>query len=151
VTFGAALSVGDVLGDLLALVMTVLMALMMVIIRRNQRVSMLPAACLSAFACALVVLPLAQPGDVTGQDFVWLGLFGTLQFGLSLLLLTIGSRQISATPVLSVGQSGTTVCPLWVWLALGELPTRATCVGGAIVPVAILLELGADQWRARDL
>ncbi|MDB5401822.1 MAG: putative rane protein of unknown function, partial [Rhodopila sp.] len=51
VMFGAALTIGHLLGDLLALAMTVLMALMMVIIRRYRHVSMLPAACVSAFAC----------------------------------------------------------------------------------------------------
>ena len=62
----AALSTGRVLGDLLALGMTALMALMMVIIRRHRHVSMLPAACLSAFVCAAVVLPWAHPAAVTG-------------------------------------------------------------------------------------
>lgn len=70
VIFGAALSAGNGLGDFLALVMTILMALMMVVIRRDRQVSMLPAACLSAFACALSVAPLAHPGDVTAPDFV---------------------------------------------------------------------------------
>ena len=41
------------LGDLLALLMTGLMALMMVVIRKHRHVSMLPATCLSAFACAV--------------------------------------------------------------------------------------------------
>ena len=68
VMFDAAVSVGHVAGNLLALVMTILIATMMVIIRRYRAVSMLPASCLSAFACALAVLPLAHPAAVTGSE-----------------------------------------------------------------------------------
>jgi drug/metabolite transporter (DMT)-like permease len=146
VMFGAAFSVGHAPGNLLALAMTVLMALMMVVIRRNRQVSMLPAACLSAFACALVVVPLAHPGQVTMQDFGLLGLFGTTQFGLGLLLLTIGSRLISATRASLLANLELPLAPLWVWLAFGEVPSDLTCIGGGIVFAAVLLDL----WAARS-
>ncbi len=58
---------------------------------------MLPAAALSAFLCSLVVWPWASPLGVTAGDFGWLVLFGTLQFGLGQLLLTLGLRSVSAT------------------------------------------------------
>jgi drug/metabolite transporter (DMT)-like permease len=146
--FGGALSAGQVAGDLLALIMTVLMALMMVIIRRNRHVSMLPAACLSAFACAIIAAPLAHPGDVTMRDLGLLGLFGTMQFGLGLLLLTIGSRLISATRASLLANLELPFAPLWVWLAFGELPSGPTWVGGSIVCAAVLVDLVADQRRS---
>jgi drug/metabolite transporter (DMT)-like permease len=144
---GGALSVGHVFGDLLALAMTALMALMMVVIRKNRQVSMLPAACLSAFACAVAVFPLAHPVDVTTADLVRLGLFGTTQFGFGLLLLTIGSRLVSATRASLLGNLELPFAPLWVWLAFGEVPSRLTCIGGGIVLAAVLLDLLADQKR----
>lgn len=143
--FGTALSAGNVTGDLLALAMTILMALMMVIIRRNRQISMLPAACLSAFACAIVVVPLAHIGDVTIQDFALLGLFGTTQFGLGLLLLTIGSRFISATQASLLADLELPFAPLLVWFALGEAPSIVTCVGGAVIFAAVLLDFVANQ------
>ena len=150
---GAAVTTGNVLGDLLALTMTVLMAVMMVLIRRNRRVSMLPATCLSAFACALAVLPLADPTDVTTGDLFWLGLFGTTQFGLGLLLLTIGSRLVSATRASLLANLELPFAPLWVWLVYDEVPSETTCIGGAIVLIAVLLDLTASQvqvsWTTR--
>jgi len=148
VMFGGALSAGHVLGDVLALTMTDLMALMMVIIRKNRQVSMLPAACLSAFGCALAVLPLAHPADVTAPEFIWLGLFGTTQFGLGLLLLTNGSRLISATRASLLANLELPLAPLWVWLAFGEVPSQLTCVGGAIVLIAVLADFRADGRRS---
>jgi drug/metabolite transporter (DMT)-like permease len=141
VTVNAALASGHLLGDFLALLMTILMSIMMVVIRRHRAVSMLPAACLSAFLCALVVWPWADPARAAGWNFVNLALFGTMQFGLGLLLLTIGTRLISATRSALIGALETPLAPALVWLAFAEVPPLATCVGGAIVLAAVLADL----------
>ncbi|HEY4173552.1 MAG TPA: DMT family transporter [Rhodopila sp.] len=147
VMFGGPSSTGRMRGDLLALAMTALMALMMVVIRRNRRVSMLPAAYLSAFACSVAVLPLAHPGAVGGQDMGLLALFGTTQFGLGLLLLTVGSRLVSATRASLLANLELPFAPLWVWLAFDEVPSRLTVVGGGIVCAAVLLDMAAERGR----
>lgn len=148
VMFGAVPSTGQLLGNLLALAMTVLIASMMVIIRRNRQVSMLPASCLSAFACALAVLPLADPSRVSAGEFLWLFLFG-VQFGLGLLLLTIGTRLISATRASLLANLELPLAPFWVWLAFAEAPSAPAFIGGAVVLAAILLDLAVAQGRAR--
>ena len=145
---GGPLSEGHALGDLLALVMTGLMALMMVVIRKNRQVSMLPATCLSAFACAVAVLPLSRPMAVTGADLLLLALFGTVQFGTGLLLLTIGSRLIPAARSSLLANLELPFAPLWVWLAFNEIPSQLTFVGGGIVLAAVLMDAAADQRRA---
>ena len=125
--------------------MTALMALMMVVIRRNRHVSMLPAACLSAFACALLVTPFARPASVDAADLALLVLFGTTQVGLGLLLLTVGSRMIPAPRASLLANLELPFAPLWVWLAFAEVPAAATLIGGGIVCVAVLLDLVAHR------
>ena len=141
VTVGAALSTGHLFGNFLALLMTILISAMMVVIRRYRGVSMLPAAALSAFLCALVVWPWAEPAGVTGWNFFYLALFGTTQFGLGLLLLTTGTRLISATRSALIGALETPLAPALVWLAFAEVPPLATCLGGAIVLAAVVGDL----------
>jgi drug/metabolite transporter (DMT)-like permease len=141
VTVGAALSSGHLFGNFLALLMTILISTMMVVIRRYRGVSMLPAAALSAFLCALVVWPWAEPASATGWNFFYLALFGTTQFGLGLLLLTTGTRLISATRSALVGALETPLAPALVWLAFDEVPPLATCLGGAIVLAAVVGDL----------
>ena len=58
---------------------------------------MLPAACLSALLCPLLVWPFAAPLDVRTIDLLKLFLFGTTQFGLGLVFLTVGGQMVSAT------------------------------------------------------
>jgi drug/metabolite transporter (DMT)-like permease len=141
VMVNAALTEGHILGDLLALIMTVLISAMMIIIRGNREISMLPAACLSAFLCSLIVLSISVPSAARGMTIVYLILFGTTQFGLGLLLLTIGTRMISATRSALIGSLETPLAPMWVWLAFGEVPSPSTFVGGLIVMMAVVGEV----------
>jgi drug/metabolite transporter (DMT)-like permease len=136
-----ALASGHLLGDLLALIMTILISAMMVIVRHNRTISMLPAACLSAFLCAVMVAPVSHPLAATAHDFLTLALFGTMQFGLGLLLLTLGTRRISATRSALICSLEMPLAPAWVWLAVGEIPAAATVVGGLIVMAAIVADI----------
>ena len=140
---------GRLLGNGLALAMTVLISAMMVVMRHHRDVCMLPAAALSAFLCALVVWPWASPAAVTAVDFGWLVLFGTTQFGLGQLLLTLGLRSVSATRSALIGALETPLAPAIVWLVLGEVPAVMTCVGGAIVLAAVVGDLLATKERPR--
>lgn len=140
-----AVGSGRWLGNGLALLMTLLISAMMVVIRRHRATCMLPAAALSAFLCALLVWPWAAPMSVAKGDFVNLALFGTLQFGLGLLLLTVGTRLISATRSALIGALETPLAPALVWLAFGEVPSLMTCVGGVIVLGAVIGDLLATK------
>ena len=139
VTVVSAIGAGRLWGNFLALLMTVLISAMMVLIRRQRAVDMLPASALSALLCAVVVWPWADPAAATGGwTFVNLALFGTCQFGLGLLLLTVGTRLISATRSALIGALETPLAPALVWLAFGEVPALTTCIGGAIVLAAVV-------------
>ena len=61
VMVGGAATEGHLIGDLLAFGMTVCMAIMMLILRQQQATPMLPAACLSALLCPLLVWPFSTP------------------------------------------------------------------------------------------
>lgn len=132
---------GHLAGYAFATMMALSYAAMMVIIRKNRDVSMLPAVCLSAFLCAFVVLPFSQPMRVTAPVMLDLVLFGTVQFGLGLLLMTVGTRLISATRSALIGSLENPLAPLWVWLAFGELPAWATWVGGGLVMGAVIFDV----------
>lgn len=128
-------------GYAFATTMALSYAAMMVIIRKNRHASMLPAASLSAFLCAFVALPFAQPMQLAAPVMLDLVLFGTVQFGLGLLLMTIGTRLISATRSALIGSMENPLAPLWVWLAFGEFPAWATWAGGGLVMGAVIFDV----------
>lgn len=137
----AALSEGHWQGDLLALVMTVLLAAMMVLIRHRPPGPALPAACLSAFLAALAALPWARPLAVAPHELLLLLLFGVTQFGLGLMLLTLGTRLISATRSALLSALELPFAIAWVWIGLAEAPTGPAVAGGVVVMAAVLLDL----------
>ncbi|MGQ3298985.1 EamA family transporter [Reyranella sp.] len=141
VMMGAAASGGRLPGNLLAFGMVVLMSLVLVLIRRHPGTSMLPAVGLSAFLCAAIVLPFAQPLAVSGHELLLLALFGMSQFGLGLLLLALGTPLVSATRGALIGVLQTPLGTIWVWLAFAETPGWPTLAGGAIVVVAVVCDI----------
>jgi drug/metabolite transporter (DMT)-like permease len=142
VMVGGATADGHLVGDMLAFGMAVCMAVMMLIIRHRAETPMLPAACLSAFLCPLLVWPFAAPFSVDAGDMTHLFLFGTTQFGLGLLLLTIGGQMVSATENALLNTLETPLAVAWVWVAFGEVPSATSFMGGFIVLTAI----GAHFW-----
>jgi drug/metabolite transporter (DMT)-like permease len=140
---------GDALGDALAVLMALSFALALVITRHRADVSMAPATCLSQVFLLVAFAPFATPGEIGGDDVVWLALLGGGQIGLGLALLTIGARLIPAAQVALITLLEVVLGPLWVWIALGERPGTATLVGGAIVVGAIVIQaLGAPPREA---
>jgi drug/metabolite transporter (DMT)-like permease len=134
---GGATADGHLTGDLLAFGMAVCMAIMMLIIREHHETPMLPAACLSALLCPIVVWPFAVPFEVSTPDMLKLFLFGTTQFGLGLVFLTVGGQMVSATENALVNTLETPLAIAWVWVCFGEMPSVASFVGGIIVMAAV--------------
>jgi drug/metabolite transporter (DMT)-like permease len=147
VMMSGAVVEGQLLGDLLALGTTICMAMMMLIMRRHRATPMLPAACLSALLCPLLVWPFADPLSVNGEDLFQLFLFGTTQFGLGLVFLTLGGRLVSATENALIGTLETPLAVVWVWLCFGEAPSVSSFAGGMIVLTAV----AAHVWRGSSM
>ena len=129
---------GNPLGDVLAVVMTLLMGVMIVIARRSRGIPMIPAAGGAALIATLIALPLASPWDVTAPDLLYLALFGISNMGLGLILVTAGSKLIPAVETALIGSLEAPLAPLWVWLAFGETPIATTLIGGALVMAAVV-------------
>ena len=123
---------------------------MIVITRWRRDVSMAPATCLSQVILVAAFLPFASPGEIGGDDVVWLAALGIGQIGLGFALLTVGARLIPAAQVGLITLLEVVLGPLWVWLALDERPSTLTLVGGAIVIAAIVIQTRAAPSREPD-
>ena len=77
---------------------------------------------------------------------VYLGVF---QIGLGFILLFLGARYVSAAQVGLIGLTETICAPIWVWLAVGEVPAAATLIGGLIIFSAIFFDGALNIVRAK--
>jgi len=136
-------------GAALAFMMTLFLALMIVTMRANKSVSMLPASCLSAFLSSIVVWPITSGAIPAGAPMFHLALFGIVQFGLGLIFRTLAIRHITALRSSLLERLQTVLGTFWVWLAFAEAPPVTTIVGGSIVLVASFFAslIGRDAVR----
>jgi drug/metabolite transporter (DMT)-like permease len=151
---GVAVMVGgpgrpSLLGQGLSLIVSVSFAATLVITRHRRDVSMAPATCLSQLLVLLVAVPFVAPGAAGTLDVTLLAALGITQIGLGFVFLTIGGRLIPAGEVALITLLEIVLGPLWVWVFLGERPSTATLIGGAIVLGAVLLEARTEPASAQ--
>src|SRR5215212_2490763 len=149
--FGVGIMVSDsavsgrLLGDLLSVVLAVCLAMTIVIARRFPNLHMSEATCAACVMTALVAAPLASPMEVSPGDLMLLAIFGICQMGLGLLMFSAGVQLIPAAEAGLVSVLETVLAPIWVWLAVGEVPGHLALIGGAIVMIAVLGHL-LSEW-----
>lgn len=137
VTLSGATYGGSLLGQFVAFIMTLTMALMAVILRWKRDVPIMPALGLSAWIAAFIAVWFCNPFDVSSRDLALLALFGVTQSALGLVLFGLGSRMIPSAEATLLTALDVPLAPLWVWLAFGEQPSPYTLAGGVIVLLAV--------------
>ena len=130
---------GSIAGDLVAMAIALAQAVAIVLFRRHRDVSMIPGISLAMLVAALLVAPLANFAPIALPQAGLIGLFGAGQLGLGLVLFASGARLIPAAETAMFGVLEPVIGPIWVWLALGEKPSPAGLLGGAIVIGALVL------------
>lgn len=128
-------------GNLLALAIAIVFAMVTVVTRRFPNVRQTPGASVGCFAAALVALSQAGSLSVSGGELAILAGFGALNLGLGMAFFVTGARMIPAAFAAILGTAETMLSPVWVAIFHGEIPGIETLVGGTILLVALLFYL----------
>jgi drug/metabolite transporter (DMT)-like permease len=138
---------GGLLGDILALGMTLSMAVSIMIVRQFRNSPAMAASAAMGFISASVALPWSQAFSVSGHDLIVLALFGIVNSSLGLALFTLGSRLLPPMETALIGALDAPLAPVWVWLVFSETPGEATLIGGSVVLAAVTLHMVRETWR----
>ena len=130
-------------GDLLALWMTIAMAVLMAIYRRYPETPAAGPAALSSLLLLPVALYYVNPFAIPLFDFGLIAVFG-LTFSIASVALAEGMKRIAAGEAALLSTLETPLAPLFGWLFFAELPPSTTFVGGAVILLAVV----ATQWLA---
>lgn len=141
-TVGGGYATGGLSGDLAALALMVILALIFVLLRKAKTRDMLPAIALSGLVTATISLVFAPTLAVTGSDLIYLPILVVLVVPVSFILISTGPRYLPAPEVGLLMLIETILGPLWVWLVFAEEPTGASLVGGGV----IVLSLAIHSW-----
>ena len=126
-----------ILGDLLAFLMTLMMAGIMVIYRKYpDTTAALPAALSSIILLPCAVL-FSTPSDVLSNELSILALFG-LVFAVASVTLSEGARRLPSAETALLSILEMPLAPILAVLILSEAPTPQAIVGGLIILCAVV-------------
>ncbi|MBU3699871.1 MAG: DMT family transporter [Candidatus Kapabacteria bacterium] len=139
VFFLDALSPGALLGNILAIASGIAFAGVALFMRAQRGESNTESIILGNVLTTIVCLPLA--GGIPAPSWDWIGpllALGILQLGISYLLYSWALAHVTALEAVLITVLEPLLNPLWVVLAIGEVPAPMSIIGGAIVLLAVI-------------
>jgi DME family drug/metabolite transporter len=133
----------DVAGNLTALASGLCFAFFLLLLRhpRAGRVNRASSTLYgNLIICLVTLVPFARAaGDVTARDLGIIFYLGVFQIGVAYTLFTLGIRRgVRSLDAGIVGYVEPMLNPVWVFLFIGERPTRWAVAGGAVIIAAVM-------------
>ena len=145
--FSGSLSSGFLLGDLLALGATLMWASNLVILRKGKAVNMIPANLLgNLMVVPITLLAGAQPLSVNPADMAYLIVLGGIVLPVSFTLITTSPRYLPTPEISLILLTETILGPIWVWLALNEVPQTTTLLAGVLIVATLAVHTLLSLW-----
>tara|TARA_B000000565_G_C23773439_1_gene373113 strand:+ start:1320 stop:2186 length:867 start_codon:yes stop_codon:yes gene_type:complete len=139
IMIGDSILSGSLLGNIIALAIPINFSILVIIIRKNKNLDMVPAIFYSGIFSLIYGLILSESYTFSYHD-IKMGFFlGVPQLAFGFICITIGSRSTASTTVGLLMLTETLFAPVWVWLFLNEIPPISVLIGGAIIIGAIIL------------
>ena len=136
---GDSISSGSLLGNLVALAIPINFSILVMIIRKNKNLDMVPAIFYSGIFSIIYGIILSETFSFSNNDIFMGFLLGVPQLAFGFICITIGSRTTPSTTVGLLMLTETLFAPVWVWLFLNEIPPASVLIGGFIIIIAIIL------------
>ena len=137
---GDSLASGSFFGNLVALAIPINFSILVMIIRKNKNLDMVPAIFYSGIFSVIYGLILSESFVFTNHDILMGFFLGVPQLAFGFISITIGSRSTSSATIGLLMLTETICAPIWVLLFLNEIPPVSTLIGGFIIIVAIIIK-----------
>lgn len=133
ITVHDGISLGYWTGDLLALCTACIGSVHLILLRFARGRNMTPSAALGGFFGASVAFFIAPTIALPSMDVPYVATLGCFVIPIAFACFVTAPRYIPAPEFSLVVLLEMVFGPYWVWLGLGERPTNAALLGGAIV------------------
>jgi len=137
---GDSLTSGSFFGNLVALAIPINFSILVMIIRKNKNLDMVPAIFYSGIFSVIYGLILSESFIFTSHDILMGFFLGVPQLAFGFICITIGSRSTPSATIGLLMLSETICAPIWVLLFLNEIPPVSTLIGGFIIIIAIIIK-----------
>ena len=137
---GDSLSTGSLFGNLVALAIPFNFAILVMVIRKNSNLDMVPAILYSGIFSSIYGYFLSDSLNFTNHDIFMGFLLGVPQLALGFICITIGSRTTASALIGLLMLTETLCAPIWVWIFLNEIPPLSVFIGGFIIILALIIK-----------
>jgi len=142
--FGVALIIQDSFGslsfygDVMAMLAVFTLASAIVFTRKSG-LNLTTSPALAGLIAAVVALPFAPSLVLEGSQWGYMAANGILVMAIASAMLAYAPSLLPAAHVGMFYLLETVLGPLWVWLAVGEEPSKMAFIGGAIVITTLIV------------
>ncbi|MBT7181544.1 MAG: DMT family transporter, partial [Acidiferrobacteraceae bacterium] len=146
---GGRLQLGDTLGVAVAILGIMFFGAYTVSLRVGKMLDMTPAVFYGGVIGALVGLSMSF---VTGVGLAiplveafWCAFLGIVQLGIGSVLFALAAQTVPAVQLTVFALGEPLLAPLWAWVGIGEVPSGATMIGGAVLFSALGFQVSAKH------
>ena len=140
VMVGDSIVSGSFFGNLVSLAIPINFTILVILIRKNPKLDMVPAIFYAGIFASIYGLVLSDTFNFSAHDILMGFFLGVPQLALGFICITIGSKTTKAVTVGILMLSETLCAPLWVWLFLNEIPPVSVFLGGFIIILAVIIK-----------
>ena len=137
---GNSLSPGQLSGNIVACVMPISFSVLIIIVRKNPNVDMIPLQLFAGIAAMLIGYFVSIKINISINDIFLAFIAGFFQVGLGFIFITIGAKKTLSAMVGILMMTEAVLGPLWAWIFLEENPQFIALVGGSIILFAVFIQ-----------
>ena len=138
IIFSDELELGNMLGNIYALLSVATFSLAFVLLVRHTNISRVALTATVGIWMSIISLFLASSLSVDLKTLGIIAIMGLFITPVARVLMTNGTKYINASEVTLLMIIETIMAPVWVWLFLNEIPSSNTFIGGSIIIVTLI-------------
>ena len=139
IMIGDSILSGSLLGNIIALAIPINFSILVIIIRKNKNLDMVPAIFYSGIFSAIYGFILSENLIISQKDLGLSFLLGVPQLAFGFIFVTIGSRTTPAATVGLLMLTESIFGPIWGWLFFNEIPPTSVFIAGAMIITAVII------------
>lgn len=129
---------GGLLGNVLAVISGISMALMIISLKKVTNHKPLEVVIWGNIFTFIVAIPFYSGIVLTSANITGILLLGVFQLGISYIFFTKGIENVTVLEGILIPVIEPLLNPIWVFLGTGEKPSQFALIGGVIVLAAVL-------------
>ena len=134
-----SISAGSLIGNLAALSMPINFSILVIIVRKNPNLDMVPAIFYAGILSTIYGFILSESLTISYKDLGFSFLMGVPQLAFGFIFATIGSRTTPAATVGLLMLTESIFGPIWGWLFFKEIPPTSVFIAGAMIITAVII------------